>query len=44
MFSLSKRAGKNGIGRISPSNRGEKMKSKMEEKDNGNDEKRSGPF
>jgi hypothetical protein len=44
MFLLSKGAGKNGIRRIYPSNRSEKIGAKMEEKDNGNDEKRFGPF
>jgi hypothetical protein len=43
-FSPSKGAGKNGIMQISRSNRNNKIRSKREEKDNGNDEKRFGAF
>jgi len=44
MFLLSEGAGKNGITQIFPSNRNEMIGPKMEEKDNGNDEKRFAPF
>ena len=44
MFLLSKGAGKNGITQIFPSNRSEMIGSKMEEKDNENDEKGFVPF
>jgi hypothetical protein len=44
MFLLSKGAGKNGITRIFSSNRSEKIGPKMEEKENGNDEKKFAPF
>jgi hypothetical protein len=43
-FSPSKEAGKNGIRRISPSNRSKNIRPEMEKKDDENDEKRFGPF
>jgi hypothetical protein len=43
-FSPSKGAGQNGIRRISPLNRNENIKPEVEEKADGNDEKRFSPF